>query len=86
MNLWLIVASCGDYYCEDDHVIAVATIRESAEALAREAENQFSVYLRRGGKVDRYARWNDIRIEQTDADVIRKEAQGTVTDQRDALP
>jgi hypothetical protein len=36
---WLVLGYCGDYYCEDEHPIAVATTPQAAHELAQAASD-----------------------------------------------
>jgi hypothetical protein len=62
-HVWLVKANCGDYYCEGEHVVAVAFTSAKAIELEEKAKEQKSVYYRENGSIDEYRRWCDITIE-----------------------
>lgn len=38
MKVWLIKGNCGDYYCEAEHVVAIASSYDQVPRLAKEAQ------------------------------------------------
>ena len=66
VKLYLIQANCGDYYCEGEHVVGVATTLEDALRIKAEAEEVKS------GSNNDIQRWESVYIlpNQVEANVM----------------
>lgn len=69
-DVWLVTADCGDYYCEGEHVIGVATTEAEAERVKAEAEA--ATWGNRYGASGK--RWNDVSVAQVQTDALFESA------------
>lgn len=77
MKLYLISAHCGDYYCEGEHVLGVATSPEEAEKLRAEADAlMVHVEPKNGHAGHSYKKWESVYADPTEieANALRKDA------------
>jgi len=71
-TVWLVTGNCcGDYYCEGEHVLAVASTEADADALRASAES--ATWANRFGQSG--PRWTDVTVERVEVDVLRDEAK-----------
>lgn len=69
--VWLVVADCGDYYCEGAHVVAVAASEEDAVRLRAEADAATHHYRSHGPDGRRYKTFAETSVERVPLDVLR---------------
>lgn len=70
-HVWLVVGDCGDYYCEGNHVLAVATTE--AEAVRIRTEAEAATWTNRYGSSGK--RWAEVGIETLPVDELRADAR-----------
>lgn len=69
-HVWVVQASCGDYYCEWDHLLGVYASEERAEVALLMAQAAEHVYGSHGEPRRRFPTWSEVRINMREIDLL----------------
>lgn len=67
-DVWVVQASCGDYYCEWDHLLGVYASEEQAEMARGVAVVAEYVYRSHAEPRRRFSAWDHVRINKFELD------------------